>query len=95
MTVTTGFTTTINGIQYVSDPSSTPFSGLAIGGAGANAALATTATLGFPQIPTCAGQPTGVPTVVPGFAPIVYDTTNDKFWVYDPVDGAWEGVVLA
>jgi hypothetical protein len=92
---TTGYTTPVNGLQYVADPSTTPFSGLAAGGAGANAALATTATLGFLQIPTCAGQPTGVPTLVAGFAPIVYDTTNDKFWVYDPVDAAWEGVVLA
>lgn len=56
------------------------------------ASLATTATVGFPYIPTCAGTPTGVPTAITGFSPIVYDTTGEKFWVYN---GAWVGIVLA
>ncbi len=56
------------------------------------AALATTATDGFLYIPTCAGTPTGVPTAYTGLAPMVYDTTGNKLWVYN---GAWKGVALA
>lgn len=60
------------------------------------ASPATTATLGFPQIPTMAGTPTGVPTVTTGFNPMVYDTTNRKLWIYDyGGTPAWIGVVLA
>lgn len=91
----TGFPTSVNGLQYVADPGTTLWAGLAAGGAGAQAPIATNATTGFFHIPVCAGAPTGVPTLVAGFAPMVYDTTNDKFWIYDPVDNAWEGVVLA
>ena len=58
-------------------------------------APATTATTGFPYIPTVAGAPTGTPTAETGYAPIVFDTTNIKLWVYDPVASAWKGVVLA
>lgn len=56
-----------------------------------NAALATTATDGFLYIPTCAGAPTGTPTAKTGLAPMVYDSTNNKFWMYD---GGWIGVAL-
>jgi hypothetical protein len=49
-------------------------------------ALATTATSGFLYIPTCAGAPTGVPAGFTGTVPIVFDTTNNKLYVYD---GAW------
>lgn len=52
--------------------------------------LATNATDGFLTIRTCAGAPTGVPTG--GNGSMVYDTTNNKLWVYN---GAWKGVVLA
>lgn len=55
-------------------------------------ALATTATDGFTYVPTCAGTPTGVPTAQTGMVAMVFDTTNNKLWVYD---GAWIGVVLA
>lgn len=51
------------------------------------ASLATTATNGFPYIPTCAGTPTGVPTAISGFAPMVADSTNNKLYVY--IGGAW------
>jgi hypothetical protein len=54
-------------------------------------ALATTATTGFGFLPTCAGVPTGAPQALPGFAPCVFDTTNNKLWIYN---GAWKGVVL-
>ena len=57
-----------------------------------NAALATTATDGFLYIPTSAGTPTGVPTGSTGTVALIYDTTNNKLWVYD---GGWIGVALA
>ena len=47
------------------------------------AALATDATDGFLYIPTCAGTPTGTPTAFTGRVALVYDTTNDQFWIYD------------
>jgi hypothetical protein len=55
--------------------------------AGAQAALATTATDGFLYVPTCAGTPTGVPTAITGMAPIVVNTTNNKLYFYS--GGAW------
>lgn len=56
------------------------------------AAVATNATDGFLYIPTCAGTPTGAPTTKTGRAAQVYDTTNNKLYVYN---GAWKGVTLA
>lgn len=50
--------------------------------------LSTTATDGFLYIPTCAGPPTGTPTTQTGTVPLVYDTTNHKFYIYD---GSWRG----
>lgn len=60
---------------------------VAIGGA-----LTTTATNGYLYIPTMPGAPTGVPTAFSGRAPIVFDTTNNKLWIYN---GTWKGVALA
>lgn len=51
------------------------------------AALATNATDGFLYIPTCAGTPTGVPTVQAGTVPMVYDTVNHVLCIYD--GGSW------
>lgn len=56
-----------------------------------SAALATNATDGFLYIPTCAGTPTGAPTAFTGRAAMIYDTTNNKWWIYN---GSWRGVVL-
>ncbi len=53
-----------------------------------NAALATNATDGFLYIPTCAGTPTGVPTAFTGTVAMVFDTTNNKLYIYD---GSWLG----
>ena len=55
--------------------------------AGAQSALATTATDGFLYVPTCAGTPTGTPTAITGMAPIVVNTTNNKLYFYS--GGAW------
>jgi hypothetical protein len=38
-------------------------------------------------VPTCAGTPTGVPTVVTGYAPIVVNSTNNKLYFYS--GGSW------
>lgn len=59
---------------------------------GSNAALATTATGGFPYIPSCAGVPTGVPAARTGMVPLVYDSTDNKLYVYN---GGWKAVALA
>ena len=56
------------------------------------AALATSATDGFLYIASCAGAPTGVPTSFTGRVPMIYDTTNNKFYVYNT---AWKSVTLA
>ena len=49
--------------------------------------LATNATNGFLYVPTCAGVPTGTPTAKTGYAPIVVDTTNNRWYFYS--GGAW------
>ena len=58
--------------------------------------LATTAKGGFVVLNTCAGVPTGVVggAIANTDAPIIYDTTNHKLWIYTQGVG-WKGVVLA
>lgn len=51
--------------------------------------IATNATTGFLYTPTCAGTPTGVPSH--GNGGTVYDTTNDKLYIYN---GGWKSVTL-
>jgi len=53
--------------------------------------IATTATDGFLYIPTMAGSPTGVPTALAGRVPQVYDTTNNKLWIYN---GGWKSALF-
>ncbi len=50
--------------------------------------LAANANNGFFYIPTCAGPPTGAPTTFTGRVPMIYDTTNNKFYIYN---GTWKG----
>jgi hypothetical protein len=54
-------------------------------------ALATNSTTGFMQIPSMSGPPTGVPVTQAGCVPMVFDTANNKLWIYN---GAWKGVVV-
>lgn len=53
----------------------------------AGAALATNATSGFLNIPTCAGTPTGAYTPPTGTVALVFDTTGKFLWVRS--GGAW------
>lgn len=53
----------------------------------AKPSLGTTATDGFLYVPTCAGTPTGVPSTITGYAPVVVDTTNNRWYFYST--GAW------
>lgn len=57
-----------------------------------NAAIATNATDGFIYIITCAGTPTGTPTSFIGRVPMVYDTSNDKLYIYN---GTWKSTTFA
>lgn len=52
----------------------------------------TSMTNGFIYIPSAAGVPSGTPTSVSGRVPMYYDTTNNKFYIYN---GAWKSVTLA
>lgn len=50
-------------------------------------AYATTATDGFPTMPTCAGAPTGAASVLSGQCAWIYDSTNNKIYVRS--GGTW------
>ena len=54
--------------------------------------LATTATAGMIQLPTCPGTPTGTPSNAGAGATLVYDNVAHKIWVYD--GSSWRGIVL-
>jgi hypothetical protein len=55
-------------------------------------APATAAAGGFPYMPAMAGAPSGAPTAKTGFCPFVFDTTNNKLWIY--TGAAWKCVPL-
>jgi hypothetical protein len=54
--------------------------------------LATGANSGFPYMPAMGGAPSGAPTAKSGFCPFVFDTTNNKLWIY--TGSAWKCVPL-
>lgn len=81
-------------LLYVSNSANQVFQVLDVGSVivGPGAALANAAVDGFLYIPTVAGAPTGTPTARTGSVPIVYDTTDDKLYVYR--GGAWAGIAI-
>jgi len=52
-----------------------------------NGSLLTGSSTGFPYIPTCAGAPNGTPTPINGMVPIIYDSVNNKLYIYN---GGWK-----
>ena len=56
-------------------------------------APATTATTGHAYIPVTTGTPTGVPTAISGYAPMVADSGGSKLWVY--IGGTWKSTTLS
>ena len=79
------------GIQFLSGGNASTNLSFALDHAGnvvcGNAALATNATSGFFYGPSCAGAPTGTPTANTGRVARIYDTTNNKDYVYN---GGWK-----
>lgn len=60
---------------------------------GADNAIATNATVGFVEFPTCAGTPTGAVTPRTGKVILVYDTTAHKMWSRE--GGTWRSTTFA
>lgn len=56
-------------------------------------APSTTATTGFAYIPITNGTPTGTPSIITGFAPIVLDSSGSKLWVY--MGNRWVSTTLS
>lgn len=78
---------------YIKDDSAVTRFGVDSNGVslGNGSAIATTATVGHVKLPICAGPPTGVPGV--GDGACVYDTTNNRIYVYNAT--VWRFVAVA
>lgn len=50
------------------------------------------ATTGHAYIPVTTGTPTGTPTAISGYVPMVADSSGNKIWVY--INGAWKYAAL-
>ncbi len=55
-------------------------------------ALATTDTIGFLRLPTCAGTPTGVPAALNSTVAAVFDSTNNILYIYN---AGWKKAVAS
>lgn len=54
--------------------------------------LTTTSTSGFAYLPVVNGEPTGVPSAITGYSPMVVDSNNSKIWIY--IGNAWKSATL-
>jgi len=54
----------------------------------------TAMTNGFFYIPKASGSPSGIPTEITGCAPLYFDSTNNRLYVYNTT-GGWKSVFLA
>jgi hypothetical protein len=59
------------------------------------AAIATSATNGFLYIPSCPGNASAIPTAYAGRCAMVYDSTNNRLHIWNPVTTGWKSVLLA
>lgn len=88
-----GLTVQTGGALLLQDASGTFLQGTGAGNAVVGLASRTTSsTSGFPYIPIVAGTPTGTPTAITGFAPIMLDSTAGKLWAY--YGSAWHFTTL-
>jgi hypothetical protein len=72
----------------VSNPILVTRSGAAVGNVAiGGGVIATNAADGFAYVPTCAGAPSGTPTGISGYAPIIIDTTDNRLYFYS--SGSW------
>lgn len=55
--------------------------------------LSTSATTGFGYIPVTTGTPTGSPSSISGYVPIVADSGGSKLWIY--IGGTWKSTILS
>lgn len=81
------------------DGSSTPTERFRISSGGniwcGKGAIATNATAGFLAIPTCAGAATGTPVACgTNLSPVVFDTTNNRLYIYDDVADTWHYIAV-